>query len=56
MRATTLQFTAISAIIFIHMHLLFCIHISGWVKLIKEAYGISKSGLDYDRDSVGRLS
>lgn len=25
-------------------------------KLIKQAYGISKSGLDYDRNHVGRLS
>tara|TARA_R110000765_G_scaffold4496_2_gene14120 strand:+ start:8581 stop:8709 length:129 start_codon:yes stop_codon:yes gene_type:complete len=25
-------------------------------KLIKQAYGISKSGLDYDRNYVGRLS
>jgi len=25
-------------------------------KLIKQAYGISRSGLDYDRNYVGRLS
>ncbi len=25
-------------------------------KLIKQAYGISKSGLDYDRNYLGKLS